>query len=284
MKYTQVAADAFKKLQLNAGILLRNFDPVDGSYSRDDIIGATGGGIQFTATPTFIDFAEDIDNVPNNTMEMKQLDYVEAKMSGTFKTLGTDLAKQLAVAADVDGIKITPRSTLLLEDFNDVWWVGDYSDITTGEDAGYLAVRLINAISSGGFQIQSNDKGKGDFSFEYTANYSLEDVDKVPYELYVRGGGKQADATLASLTVGNLTLTPSFDPMVTEYTAETTTATNGVSVTATDSAATIVIKNGDTVINNGGSATWEIGENTLTITVTNDDVVKVYTVVVTKEE
>lgn len=44
-----------------------------------------------------------------------------------------------------------------------------------------------------------------------------------------------------------------------------------------------MIKNGETTVTNGESATWSAGENTLTVTVTNGDQEKVYTVTVTKE-
>lgn len=197
MKFTQVAADAFQKLQLNAGVLLTEFDPTSPTLDRTKIFGATGGGNSFTATPTYIDFGEDIDNVPNNTKELKKLDYFEATMSGTFKTVDTALAKALIGAADVDATtgKVTPRVDLLESDFFDVWWVGDYSDVNadsgTGQDAttaGFIAIKLINALSTGGFSIQSNDKGKGDFAYTFTAHYSLNDINKVPFEVYIKSG------------------------------------------------------------------------------------------------
>lgn len=190
MKYTQVATDAFEKLQLNAGVLLTDFDPTDGTLDKTKIFGATGGGVSFTATPNYIDFGEDIDNVPANTKEMKQLDYFDVTMSGTFKTVDTELGAALVAAADVSGNKITPRSTLSQGDFFDIWWVGDYSDVTTGAGAGFMAIKLIDALSTGGFQIQSNDKGKGDFSFEFTAHYSLDDIDIVPFEIYIKAGSE----------------------------------------------------------------------------------------------
>ena len=197
MNFTQVAADAFKKLQLNAGVLLTEFDPSDPDDTetmRTKIFAATGGGVSFEATPTYIDFGEDIDNVPNNTKELKQLDYYEAIMSGTAKTADTAFAKAVVAAADVtpsSGL-VKPRSTLQLADFNDIWWVGDYSDVTTGTGAGYMAIRLINALSTGGFKIQSNDKGKGDFEFEFTGHYSLEDIDTIPFEIYIKAGEASA--------------------------------------------------------------------------------------------
>lgn len=89
-------------------------------------------------------------------------------------------------------------------------------------------------------------------------------------------------ASLSGLTIGSLTLTPTFDADVTVYTASTTNATNTVTATAVDEAAAIKIFNGETEVTNGTAATWAEGENTLTIKVTNGTAEKVYTVTVTK--
>ena len=196
MKFTQVAADTFSKLQLNAGVLLTEFDPATAALDKSKIFGATGGGVNFTAAAEYVDFGEDIDNVPLNTKELKKLDNVTATMSGTFKAADTTLAKTLIGAADVDAStgKVTPRVDLLDDDFIDVWWVGDYSDVNTdgasgsAQAAGFLAIHLINALSTGGFQIQSNNKSKGDFAFEFTGHYSMADITVVPYELYIKAG------------------------------------------------------------------------------------------------
>ncbi len=76
---------------------------------------------------------------------------------------------------------------------------------------------------------------------------------------------------------------PTFDKAVTEYTAATTNATNTITATATDAEnATVVIMADETVIASGSAATWADGENTVTITVTNNGAETVYTVVVTK--
>lgn len=195
MKFTQVATDAFQKLQLNAGVLLSSFDPSTMTLDKTKILGATGGGTNFTAVPNYIDFGEDIDNVPANTKELKRIDNYDVKMSGTFKTADTAVAKMLVGAADVTvGTgKVTPRSNLVAADFTDIWWVGDYSDVNndgSGQTpkAGCMAIKLINALSTGGFSLQSNDKGKGDFAFEFTGHYSLSDIETVPFEIYIKAG------------------------------------------------------------------------------------------------
>jgi hypothetical protein len=194
-KFTQIPTDTFKKLQLNAGILTTEFDPATGELSASNIIGATSGGVSFEATPSFTDFGEDIDNCPKNTKELKKLDSWEAKMSGSFVTMDTNVATSVigtaAVASD-DPAKVVPRNSVDAKDFKNIWWVGDYSDINddgaSAGKAGFIAIKLINALSTGGFKIQSGDKAKGTFEFEYTGHYSSENIDTVPFELYIKAG------------------------------------------------------------------------------------------------
>lgn len=89
-------------------------------------------------------------------------------------------------------------------------------------------------------------------------------------------------ARLSGLAIGALTLTPAFDPDTTEYTANTTNATNTITATPEDDGATVTILNGETPVTNGSSATWQDGANTVTITVKNGTAQEVYTVTVTK--
>ena len=101
MKFTKIPETAFQELQLNAGILLSSFTPSTATVTAENILGATSGGVNFTATPTYSDFGEDIDNCPKNMLELKKLDFWEVKMSGTFVTVDTSLAKTLIGAADI---------------------------------------------------------------------------------------------------------------------------------------------------------------------------------------
>lgn len=97
--------------------------------------------------------------------------------------------------------------------------------------------------------------------------------------VFVEGAG---GAGLSSLTIGQLTLTPSFATGTTEYTAGTTNATDVITAAADDAEAVITIRNGEAPVTNGSAATWAAGANTVTVTVTKGDVAKVYTVTVTK--
>ena len=191
MKYTKIPENTFQNIQLNAGVLLSSFTPSSATVSEEAIIGATTGGINFTATPTYIDFGEDIDNCPKNMKELKKLNSWEVKCSGTFVTVDTAVAKSLIAAADIgtsDTTKVTPRNDLAQSDFDDIWIVGDYSDKNGDTNGGFIAIHMMNALSTGGFQIQTADKAKGQFAFEYTAHYSMDAQDTVPFEVYVKAG------------------------------------------------------------------------------------------------
>lgn len=62
--------------------------------------------------------------------------------------------------------KVTPRMTLDptagTGDFKDIWWVGDTLD------GGMVAVRLMNALSTGGLTLKTTDKGKGNIAVTMT--------------------------------------------------------------------------------------------------------------------
>ena len=189
MKFTQIPTTAMEELQLNAGILLSSFTPATAEVSG--IIGATTGGIKFSATPTYSDFGEDIDNCPKNMMELKRQDSIEVKIAGTFITITAAVAKKLMAAADIDTsdqTKITPRNDLKAEDFADLWWVGDYSDKNGDTNGGFVAIHVMHALNTGGFQLQSGDKSKGQFAFEFTGHYSIDAQSVVPYEVYIKAG------------------------------------------------------------------------------------------------
>lgn len=189
--YTQIPTTTFKQLQLNAGIITTSFTPGSATLDPSSIMGATTGGISFTATPSYTDFGEDIDNCPKNMKELKRLESWEVTLSGTFVTVSADLAKTLVGAGDKasgDATKVVPRNDLTEADFADVWFVGDYSDVNTGKSAGFLAIHVLNALSTGGFQLTTSDKAKGQFAFEFTGHYSMDKQNTPPFEVYVKAG------------------------------------------------------------------------------------------------
>lgn len=197
MRFTQLPADLQKKLTVNAGIILTDFNPATGAFLQANILGATSGGVNVSYVPTYKDFGEDVDNCPKNTMELKQIESVEAKISGTFVTVTNTNAKSLLGAADIDTVdttKITPRATLTTADFDDFWIVGDYSELNGTTNGGFIAIQVKNALSTGGFKLQSTDLEKGQFEFEYMGHISLATPTEMPMVMYVKAGTAESAA------------------------------------------------------------------------------------------
>ena len=193
MKFTQVPTDTFENLVLNAGILVDEFTPSSGVIGN--ILGATTGGIEFSTNPTYTDFGDDIDNVPANTKQLKRLQSFDPAMSGTFLTVDTTALKSLIGAADIgtsDTTKVVPRDQLVAADFDDVWWVGDYSDKNVDDEsthtAGYIAIHLMNALNTAGFKITSSKDNKAQMAFEYHGHYDISNISTPPFEIYVKAG------------------------------------------------------------------------------------------------
>ena len=121
-------------------------------------------------------------------MELKRLEGWEAKLSGTFVSMNAANAKTLVAAADEAVGKITPRNDIDTKDFKDIWLVADYSDKNGAKKGGCVAIHMLNGLSTGGFQLKTNDRNKGQFAFEFTGHYSITAQDTPPFEIYVKAG------------------------------------------------------------------------------------------------
>lgn len=176
--FTKIPQDTFESLQVDAGVLLTTFDPTDPEFSDEALITATTGGIRVSCVPTYSDWGEDVDNCPNRMKELMHLDSWECSISTTAIGTSPAMIKMALGAADVTGSKIVPRSSLEQTDFATIWWVGDRAD------GGLVAVKLMNALSTGGFNLTTTKNGKGQFDLEISGHVSLSAQDVVPMEFY----------------------------------------------------------------------------------------------------
>lgn len=184
-KFTVIPQDTFTGLQLDAGVLLKKFTPTTPAAPADeDIICATTGGINATCVPTYSDLGEDVDNCPVNMKELKHLDSWECKLSFTSLGMSANAIKLALGAADIGATSaskqdtITPRRDLKQTDFTDLWWVGDRAD------GGCVAIQIKNALSTGGFSLQTTKNGKGQLSVELTGHVSIDAQDTMPMVFY----------------------------------------------------------------------------------------------------
>ena len=182
-KFTMIPQDTFSALQLETGVLLKTFDPATGEAPKDeDIICATTGGLTVSCIPTYSDMGADVDNCPANTKELMHLDSWACSMAFNALSTGVECIKLALGAADIAQNKVTPRRNLSQEDFKDIWWAGDRAD------GGWVAVRLINALSTGGLSLKTSKNGKGQMAVTLTGHVSINAQDVVPMEFYTGEG------------------------------------------------------------------------------------------------
>ena len=193
-RFTKIPQSTFEEMQVEAGILLKAFDPANPTFEDSDIVCATTGGITVTCKASYIDYGDDVDNCPTNTKELKQLDDWECSISTTGLGTSPSSIKLALGAADIDGLdasKIIPRRDLAQTDFEDaIWWVGDRAD------GGFVAVKLINALSTDGFTLKTSKKGKGNVTLTITGHFSINDQDTVPMEFYSVDGDGDSSASI----------------------------------------------------------------------------------------
>ena len=186
-RFSVVSQDVFDEFQVDAGVLLKSFDPSKPDLVDKDIICATTGGINPTCVPSFSDWGEDVDNVPNGMKELMHLDSYECTLGFTALNTTAEVIRMALGAADIkaENGAIVPRRDLKDTDFADVWWVGDRSD------GGLVAIRLINALSSSGFSLQTTKNGKGQIAVTLNGHPSIAEQSKVPMEFYVQKGTEE---------------------------------------------------------------------------------------------
>lgn len=182
-KAKKVASTAAQNIQVDAGLLLNNFDvanPVDPADA--DIVCATTGDFSISATPEVEDFFEDVNNAPTNTMEGKRITGWTCELSVNCLEI-TEETLALALGASKSTVSnggVTPRDQYKLTDFKKLFWIGDMVD----EDKLFV-VAMDNTVSTGGLSFTATNNGKGQLALTLTPHTSLQDVTKIPMEFYV---------------------------------------------------------------------------------------------------
>ena len=187
--YKVVSSDAFESMQLDAGVLLSEFDFTDPYTAPDDenIIATTTGGINPVCEPQYEDIGEDVDNVPKNMLEFVKLTGWNCSMSFTsikFNAANTKWALGAAdeatapTGAPTGTKKIVPRADIAQTDFKDIFAAFPMAD------GGIFVVELKNAVSTGGLNIQTTKNGKGTSQVTLTGYVSIDAQDEMPMAFY----------------------------------------------------------------------------------------------------
>lgn len=195
---TALRADTFNKLQLNAGILLKDLDYSSvtdsaalktaianiisgGSSPIGELIGATRGGGTFTVTREMR--TPEIDGMRYPFKGSDFVDSVDAYLATTLIEVTADnIADILATGtATTSGKKTTVKmaTAITSSDYlTNICWVGDLAD------GQMVLICLKNAINTADFTFTYTDKGEGTLAAEFHARQaSVGDYDYAPFEV-----------------------------------------------------------------------------------------------------
>ena len=184
--FNVVTSDELNNIQVNAGMLLKSFDPTSpAAPTAANIISATTGGITASCVPQFEDFGQDIDNCPNNTKEMKKIVGWDCTFATTLLDMNEDSFK-LALGSATKYSETTsrpasvePRAQVAQQDFADIWFVSERVDDKI------IAIQLKNALSTGGLVYKTQKNGKGQLTVTFTGHIAISNPEVIPMAFYL---------------------------------------------------------------------------------------------------
>ena len=279
---TGYTANTKKHLLLGAGALYKNFTVGTDTPSTGTVIGATQGGIEFKATPTVRNIQ--VDGILGKVTELDVIDAWDVSLGGSFLEVNEEVIER--------GLGACTKDTTTDQNYDIIQGATEFSSGDYIENVTYIGtvsgtstpviVQIFHAINTGGLTFKAEDGKEGTIDVLFEGRYAISDNGVPPFKIYWPKAVGPIANTLSSLTIGALTLTPTFASGTTSYTAATTNASDKVTATPTSPGATLLIKVGSTEIENEANASWSLGSNTLTVKVTGDGGDKTYTVTVTK--
>lgn len=191
-------ADTFNKLQLNAGILLKDLDYSSvtdstalktaianivsgGSSPIGTLVGATRGGGTFTVTRDMR--TPEIDGMRYGFKGSDFVDSTDAYLSTTLVEVTAENVETLlgSGTSTTSGKKTTVKmnTAISASDYlTNVCWVGDLAD------GQLVLICLKNAINTADFTFTYTDKGEGTLAAEFHARQAaVNDYDNAPFEV-----------------------------------------------------------------------------------------------------
>lgn len=176
-----LTAEAFKSIPKGSGNILSDFSLETPKIDTTNVVHATQGGVQITYKNTIEDTLADIDNAPTNTKQGAEVSGTTATISYTTPNADPKTIQMAVGTADIDPddpTHVVARLKTVLTDFKPLWWVGP---MTGG---GFLVVKILNALSTGGLNLQTAHRGGGSMQITLTAFSDLKNPDQAPMEFY----------------------------------------------------------------------------------------------------
>lgn len=176
-----LTADAFKSIPKGSGNILSDFSLETPKIDETNVIHATQGGVTITYQNSTEDTLSEIDNAPTNTKQGVEVTGTTATISYTTPNADPKSIQLAIGTADIDPedpTHVVARLKTALTDFKPIWWVGP---MICG---GFIAVKLYNAMSTGGLSLKSEHRGGGSMQITLTAFADLENPEQAPMEFY----------------------------------------------------------------------------------------------------
>ena len=188
MAFTGFTQDTAKRLLLDAGAFVKDFEPATDTWDTvktTKIIGATQGGGSFSAVPTIRRI--EIDGVKGAAKGLEALDEWVVTITANVKEVSAD-ALALALASSTNTAagtpegynKIAANNSIELTDYlTNITWIGKLS----GSDQPVI-ILVKNALCTNGLSLTMADKAEGVIALTFTGHYDPSELDSPPFEIY----------------------------------------------------------------------------------------------------
>lgn len=217
-------------------------------------------------------------------MSSETYDLLKSKVI-TFTASGDVAANVFGVLpvinGDVEILEFIPYGDII-GGFGDLYLLGRHQDTTIGMDMAGFTLRVKDSTLFWG-------KARADGMPIIPKGFVAININgQSPTTTMNFAGNSANDASLESLTIGALSLSPSFDKDTLTYTASAANNVSSAAVNAiaaqADAVLGITVTSGTTTknVNNGGSAALAVGANVIAVTVKQGNATRVYNVTVTR--
>lgn len=189
---TGFTADAADNFIFDSGVLFRNVtNPAAGDLSAmtaENFIGATTGGIEFTASPSLIDLFEDVDGAYGKFKGGDVIETWEISMNATLlEATAKNLAMAIGPATITDNSDMTKGKTITPENcIDDNHYANNICLFATkkGFDKP-IVIEMTNVMNGNGISLTTNSKNKGTVEVELSPRFDLANPNVVPFKIHV---------------------------------------------------------------------------------------------------
>lgn len=255
--------------------------PTDAQFEQNaNMVGRTKNGATFNYTQTFYTAVSDDGVAKKRRLNEETASFSWGIMTWVPKTIEKLLRTATAsTAAEGDDTVAIVEGGGIGNQRAKKFWLhfvgGDDIDgkITLtgiGENIDALSIAFANSnetVLTPNFEFDPYDAEGHLYKFKMANQPNVTSEDGVP--------------KLSALTLGSLTLDPTFDADVNEYATTTANASNTITATAASGTDIVITVNGNS-ITNGTAPTWEDGDNIVSVQLASATGMNTYSITVTK--